>query len=131
MPRSSREAPADGLAALRRRGRRPRRLPVQRDAREEGRADEVPAGVLGRRAADGTRRAGGLVAVDGLLQPRLDAVCAELVPAVQLRPRLHDALRVREADRVVADGALLRRRLLGRAAALLLVVVLRRRDVFD
>lgn len=113
VPLSARQATADHLPVSRplARGRRrgARRLPVQRVVGEQRRADEVSAGVLGRGAADGAARAGGLVAVDGLLQPGLDAVRAELVAAVQLGPRLDDALRVGEADRVVTYGAFFRR----------------------
>lgn len=43
------------------------------------------------------------------LEPDPQAVGAELVSAVQLRPALADALRVAHADGVVADRAFLRR----------------------
>lgn len=67
----------------------------------------MPAGVFGRRTANGAARVCVLVSVDAFLQPGLDAVRAEFVTTMQLGPRLDNALWIGEADRVVAYRAFL------------------------
>jgi hypothetical protein len=51
-------------------------------------------------------------ALGRLLEPCLNAIRAKLVFTVQMYPRLHDTLGGLDANRVVANGALLKRRLL-------------------
>lgn len=67
----------------------------------------MPAGVFGRCATNGAARVCVLIAVDAFLQPGLDAVRAELVATVQLRPRLDNALWISEADRIMTYRAFL------------------------
>lgn len=79
VARSARQTPAKGY---RRRGRGSWGLPVEGEGGEGRRGDEVAARMFGGGAADGAAGVGVDVAVDALLQPRLDAVSAESMPAV-------------------------------------------------
>lgn len=99
--------------------------------------DRVSAGMLRGAATDGTAWDGMGIALGRLLEPRLNALCAEFVIAMQMHPRLQDTLRIGDTDGVVTYGAFFERGLfclfylLRRFRLFFLVLLVRGTDLCD